>query len=353
MKRIPYILLALGLCLTACQSVTENIFEGTVGAEDYRKVEEIELFLLEFNVTGNTYYLDRAGEKLAILFDAASYNKEFEATLYGLGGEIEYYKNNKKGVEKAIETIELKSKREERLPILRAFLEPDIKKQIAILEAGLEQSSSTGHIHLLLAQLYFEAGDYRKSAAAFDDAFKLLSDNYKQYYQKKRDIAYQFIENPPSTIEASDLLALDTLTVGDVISITLLQTDFLDNITVNKHIDREVLLQRLKEKDYIHGKQVKKDDICRRKDIAYFLLAILSYLENNRDILEVYKREYERSEMPSPVPDLHVHDYYFNAVLVLVEREIMELPDGINFHPDDAMSGMEFNETLKRMKAYY
>jgi hypothetical protein len=88
MKGIPYILLVVGLCLAACQSVTENIFEGTVGAEDYRKVEEIELFLLEFNVTGNTYYLDRAGEKLAILFDAASYNKEFEATLYGLSGEI-------------------------------------------------------------------------------------------------------------------------------------------------------------------------------------------------------------------------------------------------------------------------
>jgi hypothetical protein len=353
MKNLWFILLAFGLCLAGCQSLNENIFEDTVGTEDYRKIEEIELFLLEFNVTGNTYYLDRAEEKLNILFETASYNKEFEATLYGLKGEIDYYNNDKKAVEKAIEIMELKSKREERLPILRAFLEPDIKKQIAILEAGLEQSSSTGHIKLFLAQKYFEIGDYRKSAAAFDDAFKLLSDNYRQYYQKKRDIAYQFIESPPNTIEASDLLALDTLAVGDVISITLLQTEFLDNITINKNIDREVLLQRLKEKDYIHEKQLKTNDICRRKDIAYFLLVILSYLENNRDILVIYKREYERSEMPSPVPDLHVHDYYFNAVLVLVEREIMELPDGINFHPDDTMSGMEFNETLKKLKAYY
>ncbi|MBN1699857.1 MAG: hypothetical protein JW881_20270 [Spirochaetales bacterium] len=352
MKRIRLIPILIGLTLSGCQSMTENIFEGTVGSEDYRKISEIELFLLEYNVTGNTYYLERAEEKLDLLFENTSYNKEFEATLYGLDGEIEYYKGNTREVKAALEKIELKSKREERLPILKAFLEPDLKKQIEILEQGIEQSSSTGHIKLQLALRYFETGDYRKAAAAFDDAFKLLSDNYQQYYEKKRDLAYQFIENPPETLIASDLFAVDKLTAAHVVTITLLQTDFLDNITVNKHIETEVLLQRLKERDYIHERRLAPDDLCKRKDIAYFLLAILSYLENNKDILDMYKREYERNEYPSPVPDIHVHDYYFNAVLVLVEREIMELPDGINFLPERTMSGIEFNETLKRMKAF-
>jgi hypothetical protein len=46
-------------------------------------------------------------------------------------------------------------------------------------------------------------------------------------------------------------------------------------------------------------------------------------------------------------------DYFFTAVLVLVEREIIELSDGKNFKPENTVKGLDFFETLKKMMRFY
>jgi hypothetical protein len=46
----------------------------------------------------------------------------------------------------------------------------------------------------------------------------------------------------------------------------------------------------------------------------------------------------------------HIEPPYFDAVLVSVEREIMELPDGINFLPEEILSGVEFFDYWERLK---
>ena len=55
----------------------------------------------------------------------------------------------------------------------------------------------------------------------------------------------------------------------------------------------------------------------------------------------------------SPIPDVQFNDYFYTAVLVLVEREIMELPDGINFFPDYKISGIDYLDILKKLMKLY
>ena len=138
--------------------------------------------------------------------------------------------------------------------------------------------------------------------------------------------------------------------VFHVISFVLKHTDFLNHITPDNKINPALIFNPLKENDYIHSSVTNIDDVCTRKDIAYFILEIIVYLKNDPALKDKYTNHYKENKILSPVPDVLVNDYFFNAVLMLVENEIMELPNGIHFFPENTMSGIEFNELLTKVK---
>ena len=57
--------------------------------------------------------------------------------------------------------------------------------------------------------------------------------------------------------------------------------------------------------------------------------------EHDQKLLTRYRLKYASS----PVPDVPVDAPWFDAVLGVVEREIMDLPDGVNFKPDAGHDG--------------
>jgi hypothetical protein len=119
---------------------------------------------------------------------------------------------------------------------------------------------------------------------------------------------------------------------------------------VQKDLGADLLLFKIKELEYIYDKNLLTEDPYLRKDVAYLLLNILAYLENDKTLMSKYSEKFKDSGMESPIPDVKVTDYYFDAVLILVEREIMNLPDGINFSPLGIVSGLELSEIIKKMK---
>jgi tetratricopeptide (TPR) repeat protein len=353
MKGIRSVFLFTILFIAGCTTVTDNVIEATIGKEDYRKIEEIDLLILEYKINNNISDLDTAGLKLKDMIADKAYNKEYEATLYGLAGEIEYLRNNKQGVRTNLIQVEKRSKSVEYFYLLTAFLEDDPAKRIEILEQGAASANSKGKIDLYLAFYYFEANNFVKATACFDDAFDLLPPKYKEYYVKDRELAYQLMKNPLPVIDIKDLLEKEAVSFSNVIRLTLLQTDFLNHITADKNADPETLLGDLKSHEYIHESIKNTEEVCARKDIAYFLLSIMSYMENDPGMKDKYQNQFLENDQSSPVPDVRVSDYYFNAVLVLVESEIMELPNGIHFLPYKTMSGIEFNELLMKIKDRY
>ncbi|MBN2536301.1 MAG: hypothetical protein JXB88_25690 [Spirochaetales bacterium] len=351
MKVLHIILSCTILFITGCATVMDNVIETTVGKEDYQKIEEIDLLILDYKINRNMAQLDSATTKIHDLIKDRAYNKEYEATLYGLAGEIDNLVGNIQGVKNNFVQVEKRSKSVEYYFLLAAFLEKELSGKIKILEDGVLSANSSGKIKLYLALYYFEDKNFKKSTACFDDAFDLLHRKYKEYYMKDRELAYQLMENPNA--DSKDLLDTEIVSFSHVIRLTLMQTDFLTHITADKNKNPESLLDALKTYGYVHESIKNTEEICARKDVAYFLLSVVSYLENNPDLKVKYKKQYEGNELASPVPDVQVTDYFFNAVLVLVENEIMELPNGIHFLPYKTMSGIEFNELLTKIKKKY
>jgi hypothetical protein len=52
----------------------------------------------------------------------------------------------------------------------------------------------------------------------------------------------------------------------------------------------------------------------------------------------------------SPVQDVEIDSPDFDAVLGCIELEFMNLTDGINFEGENSVSGIEFSESIKKIK---
>ena len=83
--------------------------------------------------------------------------------------------------------------------------------------------------------------------------------------------------------------------------------------------------------------------------MAFSLGGRLARTEPDPSLLTRYRQRYSFS----PVPDVAVEEPWFDAVLGVVEREIMDLPDGINFQPDGEVSGLEYLSILQRLQRLY
>lgn len=352
-KLLIFLIIQIIFFTSGCKTVQEDIVETVITLKDYKETEEIDLLLLEFRLSGIPLYLEKAESRLKAIHRDSIINRDYESIIYGLYGEIECLKNNKNEAEKYLDLIESKSGNHERLFILKALLTDDAGNKIKILETGEKTAGTKDLIRLYLAEIYFQLADYSRSAAYYDDALPALNPRYYEYYGKKRDMAYQFKDTPPKNTEMADFLALETLTVADIITMTLFQTNFLDNITVDKNIDPSILLGKLLEIKYFYNKDISADKVCQRKDVAFFLLSVIAYMENNTSLLSKYANPFPNYSSDSSVPDVATYDYFYTAVLVLVEMEIMELPDGINFFPYDTIDGITYNDILNKLKQMY
>ena len=93
--------------------------------------------------------------------------------------------------------------------------------------------------------------------------------------------------------------------------------------------------------------KITKDTVVTRILAARFLWNIFTdkYGINN---INSYQKQFSEAGF-SPVSDLELDSKDFDAVLGCIEKELMELPDGINFYPNQKINPMDFNSGLKRI----
>jgi hypothetical protein len=159
--------------------------------------------------------------------------------------------------------------------------------------------------------------------------------------------------NSGSTGILKTIISRDKVTIGDMLLAVSGETRFLSHLTSNKNEQASSLVTLCIENGYLTESLSGPDSTLARKDAAYFFLSVAKSEERSRSLGSKYSAEYSRSNHPSPVPDVKVSDYFFDAVLVLVEREIIDLPDGIDFFPDKPLSGTELAEIIYKLKKLY
>jgi hypothetical protein len=349
MKKLFPILLTLCVIFAGCPTTDKHV--RTIGQDDQANIRIIQLKLLDFEQNGNRSLLDQAAKDLEEIQNRGEYNKKYRAKIFGLFAMVYYYKHDPGKVKKYLEEIEYTNNTEEYSYILKALQEQTDDTRLMVLNKGLREADTTSLIKLRMAGIYFSLKDYRSAAALYDEAFKDLPAEYTKYYGQNRDLAYHYMKNPREKTDAQAILRQSTLSLGQVSSYMAQETDFLENITADKNADQTTLVRRLRDAGYIYDRKLGDKDVCTRKDLAYLLLHVLAYLKNDPSLLNAYSTKYMNTGRKSPIADIRTDAYYFDAALVLVEREIMELPDGGNFFPDKAVSGLEYAEMLKKMKA--
>jgi tetratricopeptide (TPR) repeat protein len=347
------ILVPLFPALFGCSTTADNIVMTGEEARILEACKEADLMLLDFRFTKDASTADEANALIKAQLSKKIIDKALLARLYGLAGILELELGKKEGVRKYIDLIENLSNGEERLYILKAALETPDAKKIEILEAGSRKCEKNARITLELAGLYATRGDYMKAGAAYDEAFVALDPKYTELYKKSRDTAFRLITAGGNFESVAQILMKDELTVGEMLVATVKSTHFLSNAGIDKAGNQKALFDICAQNGYLPPAIGSPDDPLAKKDAAYFFLAILMYQENSKTLATKYSSVYSRTNKQSPVPDIKVTDYYFDAVLILVEREILDLPDGIHFYPDKTLGGDELSVILKKLLKLY
>jgi hypothetical protein len=93
---------------------------------------------------------------------------------------------------------------------------------------------------------------------------------------------------------------------------------------------------------------LSKDEVLSRRYAARFLWNL--YLEKNGGNGNINYAEQFAEMGFSPILDLPLTSPDFDAILGCVEKEFLDLPDGENFYPEEAMNPMDFSESINKIK---
>ncbi|MCK4798102.1 MAG: hypothetical protein KAT05_12015 [Spirochaetes bacterium] len=358
MKKINFLFILI-ILLISCQTM-EDTFIHSIKEDSMKKIEEVEMLLLRFKFNKDRAFLKQANVLIEQLDKLAENNKYFEAKVFGLYGELALLQNNIPLVNEYISEIEKRNNAEEKLYILKAKIEKNREKQEKYILKNIHKPDTSEKLKLILANNYFYSAKFSRAVDLYDEAFSKLPEIYQQVYKKNRDLSYHFINSPPKNADIIDILLKEKITIKQMIQICLSESNSLSSITDDSSFPVKKVYEKLKEKHYLYNSNKYKialNDVIKRKDIAYFLLHIVVDLENDPTLLNKYINDFtydveeEDAEIElSPISDIKTNDYFYNAVLVLLEREIIELPDGENFFPERSMSGLRFYEIIKILK---
>ena len=192
--------------------------------------------------------------------------------------------------------------------------------------------------------------DFSSSVSKFDEAFLKLEPFYKSNFADVRDSAWNLKD--ASNVSGTSYQLRDILTVSQMMVLTENETRLLNSYAGSKKISELELYKRLSRAALTFsvsknaGNELLKDETVTRIKCARFLwnLMTLPYEEKIK-----YSALFKNPE-DNPVKDVDIENPDFNAVLGVIENEIMDLPDGENFYPDKTVSGMEFIKSVKKVR---
>ena len=352
-----FLLLFLGMFFS-CASMQDDVYVDSLSGNS-----EISSFELRFSEIDAAYFssdealkdkdFEKKAEILIVDIEKAAENpgvkKAVAARLYALAGCLAFDLNRKSQAKKYHEMSVDSFKGDARALVLahRLGIEKNLAektklfsdKSILILESALTSYSSC---------------DYAKALASFDEAFLSLEPFYRDYYGKLRDKSWNLRSVSGSK---SELLALERISVLQMILIANEDSDLLFNYTSGKALSEKELYKKIAGSGLLNPvskpldseNAVSKESTVTRVIAARFLWNLYNQRKNSSANLTKYSESYKNKKR-SPILDVKLDSSDFDAVLGCVENEIMNLEDGIEFGAEKEVSGVEFDDSVKKIK---
>ncbi|MCR5080428.1 MAG: hypothetical protein K6B17_03700 [Treponema sp.] len=351
---------ALVAAFSGCSSVQKDVLVSAEETQDFAFVADVEskfVFQDAKDLMGNkidqkeiSSLLKDINEKLK----TPSLDKVIEARLYALKGRSYLLLKNKSAAESNYKEAVKKSAGDSEVLILGRRL-----GKFSIIEKFKDQDDLPHLITLEMAIENYQNSNFAVSSGLFDKAFKDMDKFYKDAYSDLRASAWQLKDVTPENSSVVAILALPRITIAKMFYVVQETTpEKIEDYTGEKKFSEQQLFKILMKNNLLASiSAIEKKDKEEIKDISVVTKRLCArflwnlYISEHKINGNKYSEKLRGKERAvSPVEDIDLFDQDFDAILGVVENEIMDLEDGVNFEPEKEITGAEFNGYLNNLK---
>ncbi len=342
--------LAAAVLGAGCATIQQDSFVGTAADADFARLVLLSDRAAELRAqaaeAGAADAADLAAAIAEARADAASLkssqplNESYRAKLAAIAGDLALLGADRNAAQAALAEAQAARSGEERVFLLRSRLAKKEAEAEAALADGIAKADSSFVLKAELGALRAKQGRYREALALLDEALPRLSESERGLYRGSRELALSLRDAEDAPKGAAAYASADPVSLLGLAVIAQESTDLLDYLTGAKAWAPGPLFARLAGSGLFGPGDLKSSDPATRARLAYFLWNLEAVREEDRSLLTMYSVRYALGAL-GPVPDAPPGSWFFDAALGCVEREILSLPDGIHFRPEETVSGAE------------
>ena len=284
--------------------------------------------------------------------------------LQSLNGLVYLMENKTKKAQECYNEAKKQQQNNTYILLLNSRLQKTPEESLQVLEQSIKIDSENQTLILEKGKLLYSLNEYDKAIAAIDEAL-MISDStnnpqYREYYSNFRSQVWQLYNSQIATVKTSkDVNLAANLTKDSMLVLTTENSSLLKDFTAGTKMSTSELTKKLTAYGTFSSAldpnnanhtadQILKSSAITRVMAARFLWNLYVEKKSKPELKTRYSTRYQKIGK-SPIEDIDVSDEDFDAVMGTVENEIMELPDGKSFFPQNVMSNLEFVTILKNM----
>jgi len=370
-KQKALIIFVIAALLSACTSM-KDMSISLQGGKTEKNLTAVEEAIVPLEALGanearsRTKEISAARELLGRLEKEASADANYSGKLMAWSGRLYILEG------KYSEAVRLSKQSNAVSPgtipavVLTIRLEGDPAKKLEIIEKELallnQKSLGVGELNIERGHALAELNRFSEAAGAFDVAFSSgINHVYKDNYGKERDRAWELRNASGINSGSLSLLGRESITWNDCLALTKNETQLLRFITGGRNMTDTDLFNRLVDRAIIPFTQditvsqwplarPKPDEAVTRAGAAFFVWHLYSIARADTGMLSRYSARYATGANPrSPITDVPVLSPFFDSILGCVETELLSLPNGRIFQPDQYIKGSELLTILKKI----
>ncbi len=341
-------ILSVAVLAQACMTTPDDVFyDGKIDTnQNSRLTDTLEQRLVENYIHYSTESLNALQKEIQSLLAQPSTEYDYTARLHALNADVYLLRRSSYRAKKEIAAARALNEHDEYVLLVQSRLISSLKEQQAFLEPLVQSNSRLYRLRCELGGIYAAREEYTKAVIAFDASLPFLPEPYTRLYEKQRSLCYARSSISNDLNETTEvIIAKKKMSLVDMTTLAQENSGVFDFITGGEKWKASILAKRLKNAGW-YGSDVKNfQKNARRKDSARFLWHLLNIRTPEK--LRQYSQFY-RHKNKSPVSDVPVSSENFDAVLGIIEADIMKFVTRNDFQPNDTISGLDFYKSLEK-----
>lgn len=374
MKKLMVVITVIACFFTSCATtMQQDVFQTS----DLNKelMEEVSIFEDRYILIDSEYLLTGTFDSSKIAAFHTSVNEQLSkshlepiivAHITAIDGILYLMEGKTKKAQESYTSAKSIKGGDDYVLLLASKLEKNTDSAIAKVDEILSFDPNNSLLLMEKGKLLYQKKEYDKAIALIDQAFIEFDnqdrDSYRVVYKDFRDKVWTLYSSGISSANVNQNLTA-ALTKEDMVSLTYENTKLLQDLTTGTKLSKSQLIKKVEQAGLFNSVldpdnakgfalTIKDSATINRVACARFLWNLYVMKKGNKKLATRYSSRYSKmTNAKSPVADIVIENVDFDAVLGVVENEIMNLPDGKNFNPGEEVTILDFLSYLKKLES--